>query len=91
MARQASPPIDKKKTVSQIQQEYELLLARDESPSPFWSFIVVIGFLGWIGFTFCFIFKAFEKDERFNKKKGIIWGSLSLGSFIIWLLGLWMA
>jgi len=53
-----------------------------------WAILVVLSFLGWIGCTVGFIFGAFEKDNRFNNKKALYWGSTVVVCYALWVIGM---
>ena len=56
-------------------------------PSSFWSAVVVIGFLGWIGSLIGLITVTFRPGED-RRGKGILWFGFSLLCFILWLVGM---
>jgi hypothetical protein len=62
-------------------------------PSVLWSFILEIGFLGWIGSAIGFIMSAFrsERKARFWISPAAVWGGLTLTFFALWLVGMMKA
>jgi len=44
--------------------------------STFWSVIVEIGFLGWLGSAVAFIFRAIDDDNNLKKRQAALWGTL---------------
>lgn len=56
-------------------------------PSSFWSAVVVIGFLGWIGSLIGLITVAFRPGGD-RRGKSILWLGSSLLCFILWLVGM---
>jgi hypothetical protein len=56
-------------------------------PSSFWSAVVVIGFLGWIGSLIGLILVAFRQGSV-RDGKGIFWLGFSFLCFILWLVGM---
>jgi hypothetical protein len=56
-------------------------------PSSFWSAVVVIGFLGWIGSLIGLITATFRQGGD-RGGKGILWLGSSLLCFILWLVGM---
>jgi hypothetical protein len=56
-------------------------------PAPFWSVVVVIGFLGWIGSLIGLIVGTFKRGG-FRPGKGIIWLGFSFLCFILWVAGM---
>jgi hypothetical protein len=61
-------------------------MARDIST--FWSIMVEIGFLGWIGCTITFIFQALTEDNKLVKDKALFWGIMIVIFYAIWVAGL---
>ncbi len=59
-------------------------------PSTFWSIIVEIGFLGWIGSVIGLLLSAHkgEREARFLTSQAIAWGTLTLMFFTLWLIGM---
>ncbi len=56
--------------------------------SLFGSIMVQIGFLGWIGCTIGLIFNGFTKDNELVPKKALLWGSLIVLFYAVWIIGL---
>ncbi len=56
--------------------------------SNMWAAVVEIGFLGWIGATIAFIFRAISKDNKFIGKKALFWGVLMGVCYTLWIIGL---
>jgi hypothetical protein len=56
-------------------------------PSSFWSGVVVIGFLGWIGSLIGLIMVTFRQGVL-RDGKGIFWLGFSLLCFVLWLVGM---
>lgn len=54
----------------------------------FWSFIVVIGLIGWVVSSVVFILKAFPERGRIEIKLAASWATLSVVSFSIWIVGM---
>jgi hypothetical protein len=55
------------------------------------SFLVQIGFMGWIGCTIGLIFKGFTKDNELVSRKALFWGVLIIIFYGIWIAGLKIA
>jgi hypothetical protein len=49
---------------------------------------VEIGFLGWVGSTIAFIFRAISKENKFIGKKALFWGVLIGVFYTLWIVGL---
>ena len=59
-----------------------------EDISTFWSVIVEIGFLGWVGCTIAFIFKAIDENNRLVKKNAALFGILIVIFYALFVAGL---
>lgn len=62
-------------------------------PSVLWSFILEIGFLGWIGSAIGFIMSAFKSEgkARLRVSPAAVWAGLTLTFFALWLVGMMKA
>jgi hypothetical protein len=56
-------------------------------PAPFWSVVVVIGFLGWIGSLIGLIIGPFRYGGM-RSGKGFTWLGVCVLCFILWILGM---
>jgi hypothetical protein len=56
--------------------------------SNIWAAAVEVGFLGWVGATIGFIFRAINKENRFVGKKALFWGVLIGVFYTVWIVGL---
>jgi hypothetical protein len=63
------------------------------TPSTLWSIIIEIGFWGWVGSVICFIMFACKGDRkvRLLPSQGVVWASLALIFFALWLVGMMKA
>jgi hypothetical protein len=59
-----------------------------KDPSTFWSIILIIGFFGWIGSVFAFIFKAIDENDRLIKKKALFWYVIFVICYALWIIGM---
>ena len=66
---------------------------KSEPPNVFWSIILEVGLLGWVGSVIGFI--LFPLKQREKTKKWIfstfIWSGLAIISFILWIIGMMRA
>ena len=53
-----------------------------------WSVVLIVGVTGWLFSTIMLIFRAFPQKDVFVVSSGIRWGSASLISFFVWIIGL---
>ena len=67
------------------------LLARDESPSVFWSIVALLGFSLWIGGGILFAIRGVTKDDRLVVSTASYCGALVACGLVIWMLGLYKA
>lgn len=66
------------------------LLRHDNSPSLFWSCVIVMSLLGWVGMGFALTWCCFREDK--NKFRRLLFGGIAwLILFGIWILGLYRA
>jgi hypothetical protein len=68
-------------------QEPKILSGKSPYPAPFWSVMVVIGFLGWIGGLIGLIVGTFRLGG-FRGGKGIVWLGFAVLCFILWIAGM---
>ncbi|RME02005.1 MAG: hypothetical protein D6812_07035 [Deltaproteobacteria bacterium] len=67
-------------------------LARNEAPDVLWSIMVEIGFFGWVGGTIGFILRAMGgKGEAFSPRRAVVWGSIVVAGYALWVVGLMKA
>jgi hypothetical protein len=76
----ASPEASKKEILE--------ILRIQTAPSVFWSVLLEIGFLGWIGCSVAFIFRAFSGKAGFNMREALGWGILVIGFYALWIVGM---
>lgn len=66
-------------------------LARDESPSVFWSILALLGFATWLGGGALFAVRGITADDKLVTRSAIHAGLLIAGGLFIWMLGLYNA
>jgi hypothetical protein len=64
------------------------LLKIKTEPNVFWSIIVEIGFLGWIGCAIGFILRVFTGNKGFNVNRAFFWGFLIIFFYAVWIAGM---
>jgi hypothetical protein len=52
---------------------------------------VTLGFFGWIGGAFGFIFRGLDRDLRAVPRVGRRWGLFTVACFALWIVGLYVA
>ncbi|MFQ5588252.1 MAG: hypothetical protein ACE5F7_05370 [Nitrospiria bacterium] len=80
---------DRAKSLDQKTKEALEILKRPMKPDPFWSMVLVAGFLGWVSGVLIFIWRAFRGEERaVATPQGIVWGSVIVLCYALWILGM---
>jgi hypothetical protein len=64
------------------------ILRMKTEPDVFWSMMVEVGFLGWIGCAIGFILRVFIGEKGFNAKRAVFWGVLILFFYALWIVGM---
>ncbi len=64
------------------------ILRMKTEPDVFWSMIVEVGFLGWIGCAIGFILRVFIGEKGFNSKRAFFWGVLILFFYALWIVAM---
>jgi len=57
-------------------------------PSVVWALFVVLGFWGWIGSVFGFVWFSFDASGSMDGRKAVAWGGVGLGFFVVWVLSM---
>jgi hypothetical protein len=65
----------------------EILRIKTE-PDYFWSIICEVGFVGWIACTVGFIFFVFTGGRGFRAKRALVWGTLIIIFYAVWIVGM---
>jgi hypothetical protein len=65
----------------------------EAAPHTLWSMVLLLGLLGWVGSTIGFILFACKGNGtwRISRAPGLLWGSLALVCFALWLVGMMKA
>jgi len=64
------------------------ILRMKTEPDVFWSMMVEVGFVGWIGCVIGFILRVFIGEKGFNSKRAVFWGVLIIFFYTIWILAM---
>ncbi len=54
----------------------------------FYAFLTVVGFMGWVGFTIVFIFKAFGAKGEFYPRIALKIGLVVVLFYFVWIVGM---
>ncbi|MBI4619766.1 MAG: hypothetical protein HY739_06355 [Desulfobacterales bacterium] len=79
------------KTFVQRKAESLKILKKDYAPNVFWSILLEIGFIGWIGCTIGFIFRVFTGEKGFDSRRALLWGGLIIIFYALWIVGMMRA
>lgn len=83
---------DRKKSLEQKTEEALAILKRPMKPDPFWSVILVLGFLGWVGGVLLFIWKGFrDGGMEVFAKRGLFIGTITVFFYALWIIGMMKA
>ena len=63
-------------------------LAPVAAPSPAWSLVVVLAFLGWVGGAVGFILRGFDVAGALRRPAALRWGGAVVALFTLWLIGM---
>ena len=88
MSQQPAPGMDAGKTEKQLYDEHLALLTPIAGPNVFWSCVLLLGFVCWVGSAFAFSMRAIDDDERWVHAEARRWGSLIALGFGLFVLGM---
>ncbi|MFH2013090.1 MAG: hypothetical protein ABIJ37_10375 [Pseudomonadota bacterium] len=66
-------------------------LKKNPAPDVFWSIVLEIGFIGWIGCVIGYIFRVFTGEKGFNGKRALFWGGFIIIFYSMWIVGMMRA
>jgi hypothetical protein len=75
-------PFEKRK------EEALKILRMKTAPDVFWSMMVELGFLGWIGCAIGFILRVFIGEKGFKSKRAVFWGVLIIFFYALWIVAM---
>jgi hypothetical protein len=66
---------------------------QETAPHILWTLILEFGFLGWLGAMFGFILFACKggREPKIHTARALVWGSIALICFGVWVIGMWKA
>jgi len=64
---------------------------RYPGPNPFWATVAVLGFMGWVGSGFGLAYRAFPGDRGLKIKPAVLFGSLIVIFYALWIIGMMRA
>ncbi|MCA9522939.1 MAG: hypothetical protein KC609_18315, partial [Myxococcales bacterium] len=74
-----------------LEAKYLRQLQRDYAPSPWWSALMVLGFIGWVGSAFSMIVVGFDSDGRLIARKAWPWAGAIVAGLALWMIALRLA
>lgn len=76
---------------SRLEAKYLTQLRRDYAPSPWWSALMVIGFLAWVGSAVAMIVRGFDAEGRLVGHKAWPWALAIVVGLALWMVSLRLA
>jgi hypothetical protein len=76
------------RSMAELEADHLALLELDPMPSPGWSLLVVLSFLGWIGGGFVTIARGLDAEARLVRPAFLRYGGLTALCFALWVLSL---
>lgn len=91
MASQPPPPIDAGKSREALRKEHLALLEAQKGPNIFWTCVLLLGFVAWVGGAFLFSIRAIDDTDRFNWSEARRWGTIIVVGFGVFVLAMTLA
>ena len=91
MAALPAPGMDAGKSPAQLQQEHLVLLRAETGPHPFWTLLLLLGFVVWVGGAFAFTVRAIDDEHRLVRGPALRWGLVIASGFALFVLGMALA
>jgi len=91
MAELPAPAIDVGKSPERIEQEHLALLRTRTGPDPFWTSLLLLGFLAWVGGAFAFTVRAIDEEHHLVPASALRWGLVIILGFALFVLGMALA
>lgn len=88
MAKQPPPGIDAGKSRQQLHDEHLALLTPIPGPNVFWSIVLLLGFICWVGSAFAFSVRAIDDEDRWVGVEVRRWGGMIALGFSLFVLGM---
>ncbi len=91
MASESPPPIDAGKSREALRKEHLALLEAHHGPNIFWTCVLLLGFVTWVGGAFVFSVRAIDETDRFNWNEARRWGTVIVVGFGVFVLAMTLA
>jgi len=91
MLQQERAPMDADKSDSELREAYARLLADPPGPGLAGALLALIGFAVWVGAAFRMSQRAFDDDDRFDRRAGLLHLGVVLLGLVLFATGLSIA
>jgi len=82
---------DKEKSFEERKASSLKNLKRGYAPNVFWTIVLEIGFLGWIGCAIGFILRVFTGEKGVVRRRALLWGGMVIVFYALWIVGMMRA
>jgi hypothetical protein len=70
------------------EEEIRKILKIQTAPNVFWTVLLEIGFLGWLGCSVIFILRVFAGSRGLHVRQALVWGVLVILFYALWIVGM---
>ncbi|MBN1656191.1 MAG: hypothetical protein JXA30_20650 [Deltaproteobacteria bacterium] len=91
VASAPAPPIDAGKSRETLREEHLALLEAQHGPDIFWTCVLLLGFVAWVGGAFVFSIRAIDEADSFVWTEARRWGTVIVIGFGLFILGMSLA
>jgi len=90
LVSQQPPALSPNGTPYPIPDKVEILktLKTKTEPDLFWTIVLEMGFIGWVGCTVAFICRVCTGPNEFMPRRAFFWGMLIVCFYALWLVGM---
>jgi hypothetical protein len=88
MSKQPPPGIDAGKSEQQRYEGHLALLTPIPGPNVFWSCVLLLGFVCWVGSAFALSIRGIDDQERWIPRELRRWGGLIVLGFSLFVIGM---
>jgi len=91
MASEPPPAIDAGKSRAELRAEHLALLQEMPGPDPFWTFVLLLGFVAWVTGAALLATRGLDDEHRWVRREVLRWAPTLVGGFALFCLGLGFA
>jgi hypothetical protein len=92
MAREPPTTVeDRQKTTEERRVFFLAQLRGVQAPDVGWTVALLIGFFGWVAAAAIFFWRAFTREGKLLPRPALLWGSLLVACFALWVVGMTQA